>query len=65
MQMHERKGFSVNVKKVLFFGGLLIVQITAALLLLGDIESIVAAAIGNLGIGLIAVSGRSNMKRAP
>ena len=58
-------GFSVNVKKVLFFGGLLIVQIAAAIVLLEVIESGVAAAIGILGIGLIAASGRSNMKRAP
>jgi hypothetical protein len=65
MQMHERKEFSVKMKKVLFFGGLLIVLIAAALLLLGDIESGVAAATGILGIGLIAASGGSNMKRAP
>jgi hypothetical protein len=53
----------MNVNKVFFFGGLLIVLIAAALLLLNVIESGIAAAIGILGIGLIAVSGRSNIKR--
>jgi hypothetical protein len=49
----------MNVNKTMFFLGLLIVLIAAALLLLGLIESGVAAMIGMLGIGLIAASGRS------
>lgn len=40
----------MNVNKVLFLGGLLIVLIAAALLLLNVIESGVAAAIGILGV---------------
>ena len=48
----------MNVNKTLFVSGLLIALIAAALLLLGLIESGVAAAIGVLGIGLIAASGR-------
>jgi hypothetical protein len=42
----------------MFAIGLLIACLAAALLLLGVIESGVAAAIGILGIGLIAVSRR-------
>lgn len=49
--------------KTLFAIGLLIAGLAAILLLLGVIESGVAAAIGILGIGLIAASGRSNIKR--
>jgi hypothetical protein len=48
----------MNVNKTMFGLGLLIVLIAAALLLLDVIESGVAAAIGILGIGLIAASGR-------
>lgn len=48
----------MNVNKTMFFLGLLIALIAAVLLLLGLIESGVAAAIGMLGIGLIAASGR-------
>lgn len=51
------------MNKTLFAIGLLIVLIAAALLLVDVIESGVAAAIGILGIGLIAASGRSNLKR--
>lgn len=53
----------VAMNKTLFAIGLLIVLIAAALLLVDVIESGVAAAIGILGIGLIAASGRSNIKR--
>jgi len=48
----------MNANKTRFVLGLLIALTAAALLLLGVIESGVAAAIGILGIGLIAVSGR-------
>ncbi|HSO12059.1 MAG TPA: hypothetical protein VLT51_06760 [Anaerolineales bacterium] len=53
----------MKANKTLFVLGLLIVFSVAALLLLNVVESGVAAAIGMLGIGLIAASGRSNMKR--
>ena len=53
----------MKANKVMFGLGLLIVFTAAALLLLNVVESGVAAAIGILGIGLIAASGRSNMKR--
>ena len=53
----------MKVNKTMFVLGLLIVFSAAALLLLNIIESGVAAAIGIVGIGLIAASGRSNMKR--
>jgi hypothetical protein len=53
------------LNKTLFALGLLIVLAAAALLLLDLIESGPAAAVGILGIGLIAASGRSNMKRMP
>jgi len=48
----------VNINKTMFGLGLLVALTAAALLLLGVIESGVAAAIGMLGIGLIAASGR-------
>jgi len=51
------------MNKTLFIIGLVIVGIDAVLLLMNVIESGVAAAIGMLGIGLIAASGRSNIKR--
>ncbi len=57
----ERKDVVMN--KTLFVIGLLIALAAAGLLLLNVIESGVAAAIGILGIGLIAASGRSRLKR--
>ena len=51
------------MNKTLFVIGLLIIGIDAGLLVMNVIESGVAAAIGMLGIGLIAASGRSNIKR--
>jgi hypothetical protein len=51
------------MNKTLFTIGLLIVGVAVMLLLMDVIESGVAAAIGLVGIGLIAASGRSNMKR--
>ena len=47
----------------LFAFGLVIVVSAAGLLVLDVIESGVAAMIGIMGIGLIAASGRSNIKR--
>jgi small-conductance mechanosensitive channel len=52
-----------TMNKILFVLGLIIVAIAALLLLLDVIESGVAAAIGILGIGLIATSGRKAVKR--
>jgi len=43
--------------------GLVIVGIDAVLLVMNVIESGIAVAIGMLAIGLIAASGRSNIKR--
>ena len=54
---------TMNANKTMFVLGLIIVFVAAALLLLNVIESGVAAAIGILGIGLIAASGNSNRKR--
>jgi hypothetical protein len=54
----ELKESSMNVNKTMFVLGLLIALTAAALLLMDIIESGVAAAIGILGIGLIAASGR-------
>ena len=51
------------MNKTLFVIGLLIVGLAAVLLLTNVIESGVAGAIGILGIGLIAASGKSNIKR--
>ena len=48
----------MNINKTLFGLGLLIALGAATLLFLGIIESGIAAAIGMLGIGLIAASGR-------
>ena len=53
----------MKVNGIMFSLGLLIVLSAATLLLLDVIESGVAAAIGILGIGLIAASGRSNIRR--
>ena len=47
----------------LFIVGLIIAISAAGLLVMGVIESGVAAMIGIVGIGLIAASGRSNIKR--
>ena len=47
----------MNINKALFGLGLSIALIAATLLFLGVIESGVAAAIGMLGIGLLAASG--------
>jgi len=47
----------MNINKTLFGLGLSIALISATLLVLGVIESGVAAAAGMLGIGLIAASG--------
>ena len=51
------------MNKTLFVIGLLIIGIDAGLLVMNVIESGVAAAIGMFGIGLIAASGRSNIKQ--
>ena len=51
------------MNKTLFAIGLLIVGVAVVLLLMDVIESGVAAVIGIVGIGLIAASGRSNVKR--
>ena len=53
----------MKANKTMFVLGLLIVFSAVALLLLNIIESGVAAAIGILGIGLIAASGNSNRKK--
>lgn len=58
-----KRGKEIPINKTLFAIGLLIVSVAAVLLLMGMIESGVAALIGIVGIGLIAASGRSNMKR--
>jgi hypothetical protein len=55
---NQGKEFAMNINKTMFGLGLLVAQVAATLLFLGVIESGVAAAIGMLGIGLIAVSGR-------
>lgn len=57
----RRKEIPIN--KTLFAIGLLIVGVAVVLLLMDVIESGVAAVIGIVGIGLIAASGRSNVKR--
>jgi len=59
----KKKGVEIPINKPLFAIGLLAVGIVAVLLLMDVIESGVAAAIGIVGIGLIAASGRSNIKR--
>ncbi len=55
----------IPINKTMFASGLLIVGVAAALLMLDVIDSGVAAIIGMVGIGLIAASGRSKMKRIP
>ena len=56
---NQSRKFDMNVNKTMFGLGLLIALVAATLLVLGVIESGVAAAIGMLGIGLIAASGRA------
>ncbi len=51
------------MNQTLFAIGLLVVGIDAVLLLTNVIESEVAAMIAMIGIGLIAASGRSKIKR--
>jgi hypothetical protein len=51
------------MNKILFIIGLCIALGAATLLFFGIIESGVAAMIGIVGIGLIAASGISNIKR--
>ena len=51
------------MNKTLFVIGLLVVLVAASLLVLDVIESGVAALIGIVGIGLIAASGSSKMKK--
>ena len=58
---YKRKKEPMN--KTLFVIGLLVVVVAAALLVLDVIESGVAALIGIVGIGLIAASGSSKMKK--
>ncbi len=58
-----KRGKEIPINKTLFVIGLLIVGVAVVLLLMGVIESGIAALIGIVGIGLIAASGRSNMKR--
>jgi hypothetical protein len=55
---NQNKEFEMNIHKTMFGLGLFIALTAATLLLLDIIESGVAAAIGILGIGLIAASGR-------
>jgi hypothetical protein len=54
---------SMHMNKILFMVGLYIAFAASALLFLNIIESGVAAVIGILGIGLIAASGSSKIKR--
>jgi FtsH-binding integral membrane protein len=58
-----KKGKEIPINKTLFAVGLLIAGVAAVLLLMDVIEYGIAAIIGIVGIGLIAASGRSNMKR--
>lgn len=58
-----KRGKEISINKTLFAIGLLIAGVAAVLLLMDVIESGVAAAIGIVGIGLIAASGRPNIKR--
>ena len=52
-----------NINLGLFIAGLIIVISAAGLLVMNVIESGVAALIGIVGIGLIAASGRSKIKK--
>ena len=58
-----KRGKEIPINKTLFAVGLLIVGVAVVLLLMDVIESGVAGIIGILGIGLIATSGVSNIKR--
>ena len=58
-----KQGKEIPIIKTLFAIGLLIVGVAVVLLLMDVIESGVAAVIGIVGIGLIATSGISNIKR--
>lgn len=58
-----KRGKEIPINTTLFAVGLLIAGVAAVLLLMDVIESGIAAIIGIVGIGLIAASGRSNMKR--
>jgi hypothetical protein len=58
-----KRGKEMLMNKTLFAIGLLTAGIAAVLLLMDVIDSGVAAAIGIVGIGLIAASGRSSKKR--
>ena len=60
---NKDKEFAMNINKTVFGLGLFIALIAATLLVLGFIESGIAAAIGILGIGLIAASGRDMPKQ--
>jgi len=53
----------MKINKTLFGLGLLIALTAGALLLIGVIESGIAAAVGILGIGLIGASGAGNTVR--
>ena len=55
---NQNKEFAMNVNKTMFGLGLLIALGAATLLFFGVIEPGVAAAIGIVGIGLIAASAR-------
>lgn len=52
-----------NLNLGLFIAGLVIVMGAAVLLVMNVIESGVAAMVGMIGIGLIAASGRSKIKK--
>lgn len=58
-----KRGKEIPINQTLFAIGLLIAGVAAVLLLMDVIEYGIAAIIGIVGIGLIAASGRSNMKR--
>lgn len=60
----KKRGIEIPINKPLFAIGLLIVGIAVTLLLMDTIESGVAALISIVGIGLIAASGRSYMKKS-
>ena len=59
----KKRRMEIPINKPLFAIGLFIVGVAATLLLMDIIESGVAALIGIVGIGLIAASGGSYMKR--
>ena len=60
----KKRGLELPINKPNFASGLLIVGVAVTLLLMDIIESGVAALIGIVGIGLIAASGGSYMKRS-